>query len=306
MKHVIVLLLLFIPCISCANDACTNPEAYTIDKRCYVTNEQKKEKPYNAVVALLGGGGGITGSGTIVKRQGLTIKDVGYFLYTAKHCADRNYDNIADDTLKIKLPNGQEFNAELVKQGNYRVTDGLESNFAGDWAKYRVMTTEQNSGDDIRELIGNAYVKINDSFARGAKNVRVVGYGTLKIMSDQEISDLKNEYLDFIINNQNFDNVYVTEDGGIGGMSIKIFISNNHRRFEDNLLKVSKCYQDTNDRFTGCQGWSGNSGGGAFDDNGNLMWIVSRGNNQIGGSEHINIAQGINFLPFGRLPDEEK
>ena len=191
MKRVIVLFLLFVPFISWANDACTNPEAYTVDKRCYVTDEQKKEKPYNAVVALLGGYGGIAGSGTIVKRQGLTKNDVGYFLYTAKHCADRNYDNIADDNLKVRLPNGQEFNAELVKQGNYRVTDGVESNFAGDWAKYRVMTTEQNAGGDIRELIGNAYVKINDSFARGAKNVRVVGYGALKIMSDQEISDLK-------------------------------------------------------------------------------------------------------------------
>lgn len=304
-KYIITSLLFFIPLISMASDHCTNPTEYTIDKRCYVTDEQKKEKPYNAVATLVSNYGGIHGSGTIVKRHGLTIDDSGYFLYTAKHCADRNNDNVADDNLKIRLPNGQEFLTTLVKQGNYRDTDGIQSNLTGDWAKYKVVTADKNDMGDIKEIIGDAYVKINDSFARGAKNVRIIGYGTLKIMSDQEIQKLKKEYLDFI-EDQDFENTYFTEDGGIFGRGIEIFIKNNHQKFEDGLLKVSKCSQNAKSEFTGCQIWSGNSGGGAFDDKGNLMWIVTRGYTQIGGAGHISAAQGVNFLPFGRLPDEEK
>ena len=59
-KHLTVFLcrfmlagMIFMPSVSMAADHCTNPKEYTIDKRCYVTDEQKKEKPYNAVVALV-------------------------------------------------------------------------------------------------------------------------------------------------------------------------------------------------------------------------------------------------------------
>ena len=90
MKKIILLFLLFMPFCSWAGDICTNPEAYTVDKRCYVTEEQKKEKPYNAVATFILADGRTHCSGTIVKRQGLTQDDVGYFLYTAKHCVDSN------------------------------------------------------------------------------------------------------------------------------------------------------------------------------------------------------------------------
>ena len=52
-KYITISLLLFVPFMSMAADHCTNPKEYTVDKRCYVTDEQKKEKPYNAVVALI-------------------------------------------------------------------------------------------------------------------------------------------------------------------------------------------------------------------------------------------------------------
>ena len=305
MKRIFVLFLLFVPFVSLADDVCTNPEAYTVDKRCYVTDEQKKEKPYNSVATFILANGRTHCSGTIVKRQGLTMDDVGYFLYTAQHCADLNHDHITDDLLRIRLPSDQEFNAKLVKQGNWDYQQPSASQM-GDWAKYRLVTIEQNSADNVKDSLNGAYVKINDSFARGAKNVRIIGYGKLKIMSDQDIQDFKNEYADFIENMGIDVNDTHTDDGGIYGEGVTRFVFSNNNHFNDDLLKVSKCHQDANTKFTGCQGWSGNSGGGAFDDNGNLMWIVTLGHYQIGGKDHASIIGGENFLPFGRLPNVKK
>ena len=58
--------------------------------------------------------------------------------------------------------------------------------------------------------------------------------------------------------------------------------------------------------MSNCQGWGGNSGGGIFDENGNIMAIVTLGNYQIGGAEHATITGGINFQKFDKLPDEQK
>ena len=150
MKQIILLLLFFMPFASLADDMCTNPEAYTVDKRCYVTDEQKKEKPYNAVATFVLADGRTNCSGTIVKRHGLSQDDIGYFLYTAKHCVDSNHDNIIDDVVRIRLPNAQEFNAQLIKKGNFNYADG--TNQTGDWAKYRIVTIEQNSANDVKDV----------------------------------------------------------------------------------------------------------------------------------------------------------
>lgn len=303
MKQITLLFLLFIPFCAWADDACTNPEAYTIDRRCYVTEEQKKEKPYNAVATLVYPDGRTHCSGTVVKRQGLTQDDIGYFFYTAKHCIDSNHDNIPDDLIRIKLPNGQEFNAQLVKKGNYNLANS--TNQTGDWAKYVLQTLEHNSKDDVKDALGGAYVKINNSFARSTKDIRIIGYGSLKIMSDQEIQQFKDDFIKFM-ETMSFAQYEQTEDGGIYGSGIQNFINFYSSHFKDSLLKVSKCSQNAKSEITGCQGWGGNSGGGAFDNNGNLMWIITLGNYQIGGTGHGSIVGGINFLPFGRLPDEEK
>ena len=64
-----------------AADHCTNPTEYTIDRRCYVTDKQKQQKPYNAVVEVLN---------LKWKKKGLhpfvvkaCVKGVGLFLITA-------------------------------------------------------------------------------------------------------------------------------------------------------------------------------------------------------------------------------
>ena len=52
-KIIMTSLFAFMSFASMAADHCTDPTNYKVDKRCYVTDEQKKVAPYNAVVALV-------------------------------------------------------------------------------------------------------------------------------------------------------------------------------------------------------------------------------------------------------------
>ena len=94
MKKIFLFLsfLLYLPCVAPGADHCTDPDKYTVDKRCYVTDEQKKEKPYNAVVRV---GSGCTG--IIIEKNGVP------FLLTAKHCTDPDNDHLPNDTLTVTL-----------------------------------------------------------------------------------------------------------------------------------------------------------------------------------------------------------
>lgn len=53
LRRCILSLILLAPYASFGRDSCTNKNGeYTIDRRCYVTDEQKRVSPYNAVVRL--------------------------------------------------------------------------------------------------------------------------------------------------------------------------------------------------------------------------------------------------------------
>ena len=69
-KYAISSLLFLMPFVAmAADDHCTKPDEYTIDKRCYVTDEQKSQKPYNSVVqVIIPDKNGIC-TGTIVKEK---------------------------------------------------------------------------------------------------------------------------------------------------------------------------------------------------------------------------------------------
>ena len=103
--------------VFCA-DYCTDPDKYTVDKRCYVTEEQKQEIPYKAVVKVN------RCTETIVKKDG------GFFMYTAKHCTDADIDNIADDQLTISLQNGISLPVKKYMLGEYDLEK--DSNVSGD------------------------------------------------------------------------------------------------------------------------------------------------------------------------------
>ncbi|MBO4745587.1 MAG: hypothetical protein J5613_00760, partial [Alphaproteobacteria bacterium] len=137
-KFSFLLFLLCSPMMAGAADYCTNPDEYTVDRRCYVTEEQKTQKPYNSVVALIDGGG-IYCTGTVVTPGTRYSPFFSYntpnqvpVIVTAKHCTDRNRDGQPDKTLKVRLQNGQQLEVSFLKTGNYNILDG--TNEDGDWA----------------------------------------------------------------------------------------------------------------------------------------------------------------------------
>ena len=301
-KHIIVSLLLFVPFISMAADHCTTPSEYTIDRRCYVTDEQKKEKPYNAIGGIVGPYG-IDCTGTIIK-QGDNL-----FFYTAKHCAHSK-------DITIMLVDGTNKTSHLSTTGNYKnyfslsKLEQVEENPKGDWAIFIF---------DEKDI-----PFVNLSTHPQDKQALSLGYGSLKIMSDEEISELKNTYIEFLKNNESpysieQDGKYVPEgkitltsenksnygfvDGGIKWINgyFEWFLreSNLYVLFDDNQnLKVSYCEYDSNGdgKADGCQGWQGDSGGGLFDSEGNLMAIRSTGKAIIGGTNHASAQDSDGYV----------
>ncbi|MBR4806327.1 MAG: hypothetical protein IKZ64_00735, partial [Alphaproteobacteria bacterium] len=223
-KYIIASLLVCIPFISMAADHCTNPSEYTIDKRCYVTNDQKKQKPYNAVVGLISTYGGWLRNklnkstfctGTIARwDRGFVHKeapDSNWYLFTAKHCTDQNGDGISDRNLRIKLQDGDEYDVTLVTAGNYDINK--DSNVSEDWAIYSLPVNPFKESTDpyvenvYRNMVqyhGREVSTPNDKIpwiyadsnaTRDNRPVRLIGYGSLKIMNDNEIEEFNEKYI---------------------------------------------------------------------------------------------------------------
>lgn len=276
-KYIIISLLLFVPFISMAADHCTNPNEFTVDKRCYVTDKQKKEKPYNAVVALVDKYG-VYCTGTIVKERGRL------YLYTAKHCTGDEND-LVRSKLQIKLQDGRELKVTENNTGNYNIKHDVF--IKGDWAIYQLGISNVPS------------VEITDKKSIGFGpftydyDARVVGYGVLKIMSDREISDFKQEYIKYLKDkNKNLGIISGLRSGGIDTSNSYVinFINSEFNYWislvSDDALKVSNCKYSSNGKLTNCQSWGGNSGGPILDDKNTIMGILTRGSPVIGGSHH--------------------
>ena len=330
--------LLCAPMAVRAADHCTNPDEYTIDKRCYVTDEQKKEKPYSATVALIKKGDMLTDhgtgmftrvycSGTIVKRRGLTSDNIGYFVYTAKHCVSEDGNNIRNQ-IQIKTQSGKEFTATLVKAGDYLEKESIT--YPGDWAIYRILPndTQSNSKFAVGDELENMYVKIDGSVGKQYRDARVIGYGSLTIASDAEIKDMKDKYIKFLEENDidisKLDETQLSDYGLSGSgvvadqegnkwlLKFKKAVWDTFLIVGDKALKVSYCaYSDDKSGETGnmndCQSWEGNSGGGVFDKDGNLIGILTRGYSVVGDEhDHALATDNIDFKRFGRLGHKQK
>lgn len=266
-----------------AADHCTNPKEYTVDKRCYVTDEQKKEKPYNAVVALVDESGPYC-TGTIVKG-----KDGKPYLYTAKHCTNDGKD-LVSSTLRIKLQNGIKLDVYKNNVGNYEFES--EENKKGDWAVYSIKKTDVPTVEKTTKIyIGLAPYDI-------PYDAKVVGYGALEIMSDKEISEFRNRYIKYLKDKKNVEaqgteESYGFSDGGIyyNNAYVQDFVYSNTTYWKTSdyrKLKVSVCKYLSTGREKGCQTWGGNSGGPIFDSDNKIMGIHTRGNSIIGGNHHAN------------------
>jgi hypothetical protein len=104
MKKILMFLLL---CVFVSpvygRDRCSGKtDEYTIDKRCYVTDEQKKDTPYNAVVSVED-----MCSGTIVKYGDR------YYVYTAAHCVESDDGNAIKESIMITLQNNRRYRTSL-------------------------------------------------------------------------------------------------------------------------------------------------------------------------------------------------
>lgn len=278
-RIILFLSLLILPISLWASDHCTDPDKYTVDKRCYVTDKQKAEKPYNAVVWVFGGEGPC--SGTIFKENG------NLFVYTAKHCVSKSE---IPTPANIYLIDGTEKQARIVAKGNredFVSKEGLEiRNPNGDWA---ILGLESQ---DVLPYV-NLSQRSMDT------NAISIGYGSLKIMSDEEIADFRDDYLSVLQNTR--DLAYILEnkadygimdDGGLNASSnfVSRFMDMNYERFfrDGENLKVAYCKYTQDGKAIGCQGWHGDSGGGLFDSEGNLMAVRTRGVSVIGGVHHAS------------------
>ena len=285
MKKIIMSsLFVFVPFMSMAADHCTNPTEYTVDKRCYVTEAQKRRKPYNAVVALVLYGQHYC-TGTIVKGP-----NGRPYLYTAKHCTDdENY--MVRSELEIKLQDGRKLSVTKNNVGNYNVE--TDENLNGDWAIYSIAQS------DVPMVERSSKRKIGVAPFEPYYDATDVGYGALKIMSDAEIEDFKYKYITYLKDEKNIDakgdeKAYGFYDGGVdtNHAYVKNFLTDNDDYWSNELkgdgskLKLSHCTYSGTGRKIGCQGWSGNSGGPIFDNDGKIMGIHTRGAYVIGGSRH--------------------
>ena len=275
-------LSIFIPYVAIASDHCTNPDEYTIDKRCYVTDEQKTQNPYNAVTLVDIEEKNAHCTGTIVKE-----KDGTPYLFTAKHCVYRPFlDGKSVDTVKIKLEkDNTEYKATKYACGKYY---GPWQTYGDDWAVYKLP-------ENKKEYFLKIAVEKTDKSSNGKYSARLVGYGALKIMSDKEIHDFKQFYIEHLKNEGK--TASFTADDNTGIPVDHEFLEEKMPNLVDNytVLKVSFCQYGPNNGIN-CQGWKGNSGGPVFDDNGKIMAIVSRGGHStIGGEDHADIIVNAKF-----------
>lgn len=274
MKKLAFVIFCCLPVSLFANsDSCNSPLEYTIDKRCYVTTEQKQIKPYNAVAYVLETGC----SASIVKNNNQL------YVYTAKHCTDIDFDKIPNQKLDVRLQDGRIFSATSTNMGHYDITNDEDKD--GDWAIYLL-------DGDTTDV---PYVNISQIFQNDTHNAEAdalsVGYGNLKIMSDAEIENFKNAYINYLQEHPTEKTGFVKNGIDTNNIAVQNFLETLDMEqyidiFSNNELKQSECKIKADGSTHYCQTWHGDSGGGVFDNSGNILRIITRGYSFIGGEQH--------------------
>lgn len=310
--------LSFLLCLAASNataaDFCTNPSEYTIDRRCYVTNSQKKELPYRAVAGLVDADG-IYCTGTIINENGKL------YLYTAAHCVWDEHTDIIAGKITVRLQDGRNFTASKRQAGKYH--ELMPITHSEDWAVYdlnasvdSVPYTSVSNG--LVLMSGMAFdptdtLRDTSRAPLGGNKALAVGYGILTIMSDAEIQDFKDKYIYWLttraekpVQPKHVGRAHgVYSDGAIHTNNtdfLKYIDAMDYdyydKLFSDMALKVSYCYYSHTGSEIACQIWGGNSGGGLFDVDGKLMGIVTRGYSLVGGPRHGKASSNIKLTPY--------
>jgi len=276
-KNLILVMLFFVPTLCFGyEDACTNPDEFTYDKRCYVTDEQKQQNPYNSVIRY-DAIDGRSCTGVLINENGKN------YIYTAKHCIDNN--RRVKQNIRIKTPNNKTLSAIL---------DNVSSD--KDLAKYIIKKEEKEEG-----LTFASIAKKNEHFLHPV-SIRVIGYGDLNVLSDKTIDKFKTKYINYLTTHQGINTDGTQQKYGFYNNSIGYtnryvegfmsFLSADDTDFFNQIvegyksMKVSNCYYG-NSGIKACQAVRGDSGGGVFDSDGNLIGIVIAANGQIGGTSSL-------------------
>lgn len=293
MRHLSAFLLMScLPTLAVA-DYCTSPSEYTIDRRCYVTSGQKAQSPYSAVVSLVDEvNGGIYCSGTLVNSANKI------YVYTAQHCImNRNM-----NTISVKLQNGRVLSAVKNNEGNFVATSGMDPN--GDWAIYEVLNAPSTI-PNVNAISGNyTGTRSNDA--------RIIGYGSLKIMSDADIEKFKDMYIGYLnkqrgVSYGRYGATYGMVNDGVlvQNKNVHDFLINTSTGFfNDTQLKVSFCTYGASAISNGCQIWTGNSGCGIFNSNNDLIGISTSGLITIGGPDHGRLLTSVNLATKHIAPQD--
>ena len=238
---------------------------FTIDRRCYVTPEQKIKHPYDAVVGITVNGwvsdyqtfessAGTICTGVIIKNP----NDGQLYIYTAAHCVS-NVDGLEQ---RAYTQNGYVFPiTNIVKQGG-GATEFLTKDHA-------IFTIPQ----EYQHVL--PYAETGDYTDR---NVDIVGHGALAILSDSAIRAAKQEWTKTLkkpseIQKNIFEQIrqYETYTDLIPH-DRKLKVS-----FSCELLKENELNQSNVKKHNYCQGYGGNSGGPVFNFAGQVIGIVSWG-----------------------------
>lgn len=220
---------------------------YTVDRRCYLTDEQKQEPPYNAVVALYNEYGNYC-TGTIVKNP----NDGKLYVYTAKHCVESN----GTEPLSVRMQDGTEMTVKFMYMGM-----GKQHS---DSAIYKI--PDEYTANIPFVTTGGMY----------SGYFEIVGYGALPIMSDKQIDATRKAFkqaltdkkIDFVekIHNKAFKQMF-PDDAHQLKSSLHCRLVN-----RDSLGEEKASVDKTN-----CQAWHGNSGGPVFDEDGQMVAILTHG-----------------------------
>ena len=282
-------------------------DTYTFDKRKYINTWSSE--PYSYVLQMRNKKGG---------APFCTANMVAGKIVTAKHCI---VNKSLNDIVFIDS-SGRNLCATSGKAGNYEKEQA--NTYSGDWA---VLTPCSKDKEYVKK---NSLSMFGDNIPVSATIDRVyyLGFGALKIMSDEEIKKFKQAYYSFVYDHaktkpKKDKKDYVAEATADKKSGIKLnnstgqlFIKNMKKYgvdpniFKDTYnLKASVCTTNDSPNKTNllknlkCQSWGGDSGGGLYmigyakDISGRVsttatftyfVGIHTRGSRQIGGIGHAN------------------
>ncbi len=272
------------------DDSCSKPDEYTVDKRCYVTDEQKQQKPYNSMVKMetysepikIRINDKITATGTLsvdskVNRYGVIVKqDDGLYLIRTD-CPSKKFKIQTYDGIEIILDND---NIPYYGDGFYVSA-----------CKYKIPD----------EYAGIASTNLSNKANVGGYEASIVAESYLKIMSDAEIEDFKAKYINYLKERKGINSKGNKGRGWVkGGVDMESslgqmffeYLRDNETSYFENIfydgkkLKMSHCQYSPKTGVKGCYGYP-NYNGGIFDDNGDLVGIfLGQGYYAIGGEHH--------------------